>query len=83
MYGNKFTVNLFRFSSLTCSIPGMNFDLVLFTFFIIILFIQKTTVIMSKHYANARWQGNLVNGKGTYKLKTSGHEGSMTFSSRF
>jgi lipoyl-dependent peroxiredoxin len=43
----------------------------------------KTTVIMSKHYANARWQGNLVNGKGTYKLKTNGHEGSMTFSSRF
>jgi lipoyl-dependent peroxiredoxin len=38
---------------------------------------------MSKHYANARWQGNLVNGKGTYTLKTSGHEGSINFSSRF
>lgn len=38
---------------------------------------------MSKHYANARWQGNLVNGKGTYTLKTSGYEGSMSFSSRF
>jgi lipoyl-dependent peroxiredoxin len=38
---------------------------------------------MSKHYANARWQGNLVKGKGTYTLKTSGHEGSLSFPSRF
>lgn len=38
---------------------------------------------MSKHYANARWQGNLVKGKGTYTLKTSGYEGSLNFPSRF
>jgi lipoyl-dependent peroxiredoxin len=38
---------------------------------------------MSKHYANARWQRNLVKGKGTYRLKTSGYEGSLSFTSRF
>ncbi|MFU8842383.1 MAG: OsmC family peroxiredoxin [Bacteroidales bacterium] len=38
---------------------------------------------MSKHYANAHWQGNLVKGKGTYRLKTSGYEGSLSFTSRF
>lgn len=38
---------------------------------------------MSKHYANARWEGTLVEGKGKFTLKTSGYEGSMSFSSRF
>jgi osmotically inducible protein OsmC len=38
---------------------------------------------MSKHYANASWDGNLVKGKGKYTLKTSGYEGNMKFSSRF
>ncbi len=38
---------------------------------------------MSKHYANASWEGNLVNGKGTYKLKTSGYEGNLKYTSRF
>ena len=38
---------------------------------------------MSKHYANASWEGNLVKGKGKYTLKTSGYEGSLKFSSRF
>jgi osmotically inducible protein OsmC len=38
---------------------------------------------MSKHYANARWEGNLVKGKGKYSLKTSGYEGSYKFSTRF
>jgi lipoyl-dependent peroxiredoxin len=38
---------------------------------------------MSKHYAQAHWAGNLPEGKGKYKLKTSGYEGSLTFSSRF
>jgi lipoyl-dependent peroxiredoxin len=38
---------------------------------------------MSKHYANAQWEGNLPNGKGKYKLETSGYEGKLTFSSRF
>jgi lipoyl-dependent peroxiredoxin len=38
---------------------------------------------MSKHYAHARWEGNLPEGKGTYTLKTSGYEGSLSFSSRF
>ncbi len=38
---------------------------------------------MSKHYAHARWEGNLPEGKGTYSLKTSGYEGSLNFSSRF
>ena len=38
---------------------------------------------MSKHYANASWEGNLRNGKGKYHLKTSGLEGNLKFSSRF
>ncbi len=38
---------------------------------------------MSKHYANARWEGNLPKGKGTFKLKTSGYEGAYNFSTRF
>jgi lipoyl-dependent peroxiredoxin len=38
---------------------------------------------MSKHYANAHWDGNLSKGNGTYTLKTSGYEGSLNFSSRF
>lgn len=38
---------------------------------------------MSKHYASAYWEGNLVKGKGKYTLKTSGYEGSLKFSSRF
>ena len=38
---------------------------------------------MSKHYANANWEGNLVNGKGKYVLKTSGYEGKLKYSSRF
>lgn len=38
---------------------------------------------MSKHYANANWEGNLVKGTGKYILKTSGYEGIIRFSSRF
>src|SRR5512133_4402480 len=38
---------------------------------------------MSKHYANANWEGNLTKGKGKYKLKTSGYEGNLNYSSRF
>jgi osmotically inducible protein OsmC len=38
---------------------------------------------MSKHYADANWEGNLVKGKGKYILKTSGYEGKLSFSSRF
>jgi lipoyl-dependent peroxiredoxin len=38
---------------------------------------------MSKHFAKARWEGNLVKGNGKYTLKTSGHEGSYHFSTRF
>ncbi len=38
---------------------------------------------MSKHFANARWEGSLVKGKGSYTLKTSGYNGSLNFSSRF
>jgi lipoyl-dependent peroxiredoxin len=38
---------------------------------------------MSKHYANATWEGNLVQGNGTYLLKTSGYEGKTKFTSRF
>lgn len=38
---------------------------------------------MSKHSANANWEGNLPKGKGTYTLPTSGFEGSVRFSSRF
>jgi lipoyl-dependent peroxiredoxin len=38
---------------------------------------------MSKHYASANWEGNLVKGKGKYTLKTSGYVGSLKYSSRF
>lgn len=38
---------------------------------------------MSKHYASAFWDGNLPEGSGKYKLKTSGHEESVRFSTRF
>ena len=38
---------------------------------------------MSKHYANAEWEGNLPEGKGKYTLNTSGYEGKLRFSSRF
>lgn len=38
---------------------------------------------MSKHYASARWEGNLVKGNGRYKLQTSGHEGGYSFITRF
>jgi lipoyl-dependent peroxiredoxin len=38
---------------------------------------------MSKHYAHASWEGNLPTGKGKYMLKTSKHEGNLTFPSRF
>jgi osmotically inducible protein OsmC len=38
---------------------------------------------MSKHYANANWDGNLLKGSGKYTLKTSGYVGNLKFSSRF
>ncbi len=38
---------------------------------------------MSKHYANAYWEGNLPKGNGKYTLKTSGHVGSLKFTTRF
>jgi len=38
---------------------------------------------MSKHFANAYWDGNLTKGNGKYTLKTSGFVGSLNFSSRF
>jgi lipoyl-dependent peroxiredoxin len=38
---------------------------------------------MSKHFASAYWEGNLTAGKGQYKLKTSGFEAPLNFSSRF
>jgi osmotically inducible protein OsmC len=38
---------------------------------------------MSKHYANAHWEGNLVKGNGKYTLKTNGMQGNLSFSSRF
>jgi osmotically inducible protein OsmC len=38
---------------------------------------------MSKHYANANWDGNLLKGSGKYTLKTSGYEGKLKFTSRF
>ncbi|MFP4065550.1 MAG: OsmC family peroxiredoxin [Bacteroidales bacterium] len=38
---------------------------------------------MSKHFAQAQWEGTLVKGKGQYKLETSGYEGTVHFSSRF
>jgi lipoyl-dependent peroxiredoxin len=38
---------------------------------------------MSKHYADASWQGNLIKGSGSYTLRTSGYNGKLSFSSRF
>jgi len=38
---------------------------------------------MSKHYANAVWNGNLAGGNGKYQLQTSGFENGYTFPSRF
>lgn len=38
---------------------------------------------MSKHFANANWEGNLKEGKGKYTLKTNGYEGELKYSSRF
>lgn len=38
---------------------------------------------MSKHYASALWEGNLVKGKGKYTLKTNGYVGNLKYSSRF
>jgi lipoyl-dependent peroxiredoxin len=38
---------------------------------------------MSKHFASAYWEGPLVKGSGKFKLKTTGYEGSVNFSSRF
>ena len=38
---------------------------------------------MSKHYASARWEGNLFAGNGQFALKTSGYEGAYSFPSRF
>jgi len=38
---------------------------------------------MSKHFASAYWEGNLPNGKGQYKLNTSGYEAAVNFTSRF
>jgi len=38
---------------------------------------------MSKHFASAYWEGNLPKGNGQYKLKTSGYEAPVNFTSRF
>ncbi len=38
---------------------------------------------MTKHYASARWEGNLIKGKGKYLLKTSGYEAGYSFTTRF
>lgn len=38
---------------------------------------------MSKHYANATWEGALVKGKGQFTLKTNGYQGAYSFPSRF
>lgn len=38
---------------------------------------------MSKHYANATWEGNLLKGNGKYTLPTSKYEGSVRFATRF
>lgn len=39
--------------------------------------------VMSKHFANAYWDGNLTKGNGKYTLKTNGLVGNLNFSSRF
>lgn len=38
---------------------------------------------MSKHYASAKWNGNLIKGDGSFTLKTSEYTGQYKFSSRF
>ncbi len=38
---------------------------------------------MSKHNANAVWQGNLARGKGVYTLKSNEYKGEFSFTSRF
>jgi lipoyl-dependent peroxiredoxin len=38
---------------------------------------------MSKHFASARWEGNLSKGQGKFVLKTSGYEGKYKFTTRF
>jgi osmotically inducible protein OsmC len=38
---------------------------------------------MSKHYANANWEGNLTKGKGKYTIKTTGSQGNLKYASRF
>jgi osmotically inducible protein OsmC len=38
---------------------------------------------MSKHFANANWEGTLKEGKGKYTLKTSGFEGFIRYATRF
>jgi lipoyl-dependent peroxiredoxin len=43
----------------------------------------KKQKIMSKHFASARWEGNLAKGNGKFTLNTSGYEGSYKFSTRF
>jgi osmotically inducible protein OsmC len=38
---------------------------------------------MSKHYANASWEGNLAKGNGKYTLPTSKFQGNVRFATRF
>lgn len=38
---------------------------------------------MSKHYANASWEGNLLKGNGKYNLPASKYEGSVKYTTRF
>ncbi len=38
---------------------------------------------MSKHYANALWEGNLLKGNGKYTLPTSKYEGTVKYATRF
>lgn len=38
---------------------------------------------MSTHFASARWEDNLLSGKGKFTLKTTGYEGAYSFPSRF
>jgi len=38
---------------------------------------------MSKHFASAIWNGNLIKGNGHFKLKSGRYEGSYSYTSRF
>jgi osmotically inducible protein OsmC len=38
---------------------------------------------MSKHFASAQWNGNLVEGKGGFTLKSNGYQGDFNFGARF